>query len=183
MKFTTLLLVGLAVGLLALVACNRKSAKNVQQTDQPAPPPVPPAPLIPPPPPVPPTKDPVQVVGYQKTACFGKCPVYQVKFFSDGKVTWYGKMNVERLGLHEAKVEPAVLKGIRDKANELKYWDFEGEYPRGKKVADLPSTITFLRAGDVEKTVVDTHEAPENLKLFERYLEELIGSLDWQSSK
>ena len=121
-----------------------------------------------------------QVAGYQKTACFGKCPVYQVKFYSDGKVTWYGQMNVERKGWYETKVDKTVLTDIRDKAHAAKYWDFSGEYPTGQKVADLPSTVTFIRAGDTQKTVVNTHQAPPELEAFEEYLEGIINGLDWR---
>lgn len=179
MKLTAIAFVVAAIGLLTLVACNRKSAKNADQTPPAAAPPSTPEPNIPPPPP--PAPEAFQVAGFQKTACFGKCPVYQVKFFSDGKVTWYGKMNVERMGWWEAKVDQATLKGIKTKADEVKYWDMSAEYPQGQKVADLPSTILYVRAGDVEKSVMDTHGAPEKLKEFERYLEDLISSLDWRS--
>lgn len=125
-----------------------------------------------------------QVVGYEKTACFGRCPVYQVKFFSDGTVSWNGRMNVERMGAHQAQVKPEVLKAIREKADEVRFFDFYNEYPTGdRKIADLPSTITYLRVGDMEKQVTNTHEAPEKLKEFERYLEDLIGKLEWKPSR
>ncbi|MEK7254737.1 MAG: DUF6438 domain-containing protein [Bacteroidota bacterium] len=128
--------------------------------------------------------DAFQVVGYEKTACFGRCPVYQDKFFSDGKVTWYGRMNVERMGNYEAQVKPEDLRAIREKADEVHFFDFYNEYPTGdRKIADLPSTKIYLRVGDMEKQVTDTHEAPEKLKEFEKYLEDLIGKLEWKLSE
>lgn len=129
-----------------------------------------------------PKKDAYQVVGYQKTACFGKCPVYQVKFYSDGKVTWFGQHNVERLGWHEAKATDALLKEIRDKAHAVNYWDFAGVYPEGQRVADLPSTVTYIRTGDMEKSVVNTYQGPAELEAFEQYLESVINKLDWRTS-
>jgi uncharacterized protein DUF6438 len=120
------------------------------------------------------------VAAFEKTACYGKCPVYQVKFYNDGKVTWYGRMYVDRMGWHEARVEPAVLKSIRSKAHETGYLDFESEYPTERRIADLPGTITYVRIGDVEKQVSDTHDAPEKLKEFEAFLEGLINGLDWR---
>ncbi|MFQ5445887.1 MAG: DUF6438 domain-containing protein [Saprospiraceae bacterium] len=122
------------------------------------------------------------VAAFEKTACYGKCPVYQVKFYSDGKVTWYGKLFVDRMGWHEAHVEPAVLKSIRDKVHETGYLDFESEYPTERRIADLPSTITYVRIGDVEKQVADTHDAPQELKEFEAFLEGLINGLEWKAS-
>ncbi|MBI5915652.1 MAG: hypothetical protein HY842_09765 [Bacteroidetes bacterium] len=173
MKFNlTLLLAALTV--VALSACHRKSANNTQApavTEKPGRPAAEPK------------EEAWQVAGFQKTACFGRCPVYQVKFFSDGKVTWYGQMNVERKGWHEARVQPEVLKSIRDKAHAVKFWDFYNEYPQGKKVADLPGTITYVRAGDMEKQIIDTHQAPDALKEFEKFMEELINSLTWRATE
>lgn len=170
----------LGLGLLAalvLVACNRKTAAPATteattttsttkpSTEQPAG-----------------EAKPYQVAGFGKTACFGKCPVFQVKFFSDGKVTWYGQLNVERKGWYESKVDKEKLKEIRDKAHAIKYWDFAAAYPTGYKVADLPSTVTYIRAGDTEKSVVNTHQAPAELEEFEDYLEGIINGLDWKPS-
>ncbi|MCF8246463.1 MAG: DUF6438 domain-containing protein [Saprospiraceae bacterium] len=158
----------------SIIACNRKA------TPPTAPPPI----VTPKPgndrPESEPEKEVYQVAGYQKTACFGKCPVYQVKFYSDRKVTWYGQHNVERMGWFEAQATDAVLKDIRDKAHAANYWDFAGVYPTDQKVADLPSTVTFIRTGDMEKTVVNTYQGPEELEAFENYLEGVINGLRWQ---
>jgi hypothetical protein len=167
----TLVLAAVAI----LFACNRKNANQSEK----------PAPTVPVPTPpagdkAPPKEGPYQMAGFEKTACFGKCPTFQVKFYSDGRVTYNGKMNVERLGMYEARTDNATLKRIKDKANEVGYFDFYNEYPVGKRIADLPSTITFLRVGDMEKQVKDTHEGPEKLKEFERYLEEIINGLTWK---
>ncbi len=123
------------------------------------------------------------VAAFEKTACFGKCPVYQVKFYSDGKVTWYGRMNVERQGWFSATVSPEMLKRIRTKANELNYFDLNPKYPSEMQVADLPSTITYVRIGDMEKQVVNTYDAPENLLAFEQFLADLIEGLDWKAEE
>jgi hypothetical protein len=73
-----------------------------------------------------------------------------------------------------------LLKSIRDKAHEVKFWDFQIQYPQGRKVADLPSTVTMIRAGDMEKIVVNTHQAPAELEAFEDYLEGIINGLAWK---
>lgn len=127
-----------------------------------------------------PAKDAYQVAGYQKTACFGKCPVYQVKFYSDGKVTWYGQMNVERMGDFVAKVDEKTLADIREHAHAAHYWDFASKYPTDYRIADLPSTVTYFRTGDMEKTVVNTYQGPTELEAFQDYLEGLIMALKWQ---
>ena len=123
------------------------------------------------------------VAAYEKTACYGKCPVYQVKFYSDGKVTWNGRLFVDRMGWYEAHVENAVLNSIRDKAHETGFMDLESKYPTEGRIADLPSTITYKLIGDVEKQVNDTHDAPEMLKEFEAFLEGVINGLEWRPAE
>lgn len=165
------------VATLLLTACHRQTSKTVQavpldtlitQSDETA---------------RPPEHFAYLVAVFKKTACFGKCPVFEVKFYSDGKVTWYGKMNVDRQGWHTSMVSPEVLKSITSKAKELNYFDLEARYPADLQVADLPSTITYVRVGDVEKQVVNTHDAPENLLAFERFLSEIIESLNWKAEE
>ncbi len=171
MKRHLLTTIGLMAILLA-TACHRKAA--------PQPPAAPEIPTTPIRPANEPKPEVYQVAGYQKTACFGKCPVYQVKFFTDGRATWYGQHNVERMGWYEARVDKAVLDRIREKALSVNFWDFAGAYPTGQRVADLPSTVTYLRAGDVEKSVVNTHQGPLELEIFEAYLEGVITGLEWR---
>jgi hypothetical protein len=168
----------MAAGLLAL-ACNPpKAGTDAQQTQTPPNKPTKPNPTDEAEQPL---EEAYPVAGFEKTPCFGKCPVYTVQFFSNGKVTWLGRMNVERMGAYEAFVTEGTLKSIRDRAFELNYLDLYNEYPhQGKRVADLPSTITFLRVSDIEKQVVNTHDAPHNLKQFEKYLEEIINGLAWR---
>lgn len=169
----------LALSLLAviiLVACNRKAAAPVT-TEKPKPGDI--TNLVE----EAPREKAYQVVGYQKTACFGKCPVFQVKFYNDGKVTWYGQHNVERMGWHEAMVDKAVLADIRAKVSGAKYWDFAPAYPVAHKIADLPSTVTYIRIGDMEKSVINTHQAPVELVAFEEYLEGIINGLTWKPSR
>gem|GEM_PF-6454771 len=73
MKRHLLTTIGLMAILLA-TACHRKAA--------PQPPAAPEIPTTPIRPANEPKPEVYQVAGYQKTACFGKCPVYQVKFFT-----------------------------------------------------------------------------------------------------
>lgn len=169
-----------ALAMVFILACNRKTTPPSTPT--------PPATGVTPKPgndrpETEPAIDAYQVVGYQKTACFGKCPVFQVKFFSDGKVTWYGQMNVERMGNYETKVDKQVLTDIRDHAHAAHYWDFASKYPTDQRIADLPSTVTFIRTGDMEKMVVNTYQGPAELEAFQTYLEGVIMGLKWQPAQ
>jgi hypothetical protein len=122
-----------------------------------------------------------EIAGFEKTPCYGQCPVYKVTFLSDGRVTWFGRNNVERLGTYEAEVELKVLKEIQQKAKEVGYFTFAEEYPLNHKIADLPFTTTFVNDGVTTKSVRNQLEAPERLIDFEDYLEALISRLNWKA--
>jgi hypothetical protein len=177
MKLYLLAMLGLA-GIFVLVACNRKTTAPTEV-----------APIAEEPKSKGnetielPKEKPYQVVGFQKTACFGKCPAYQVKIYNDGKATWYGQLNVERLGWHEAMVSKEVLAAIKQKVSEIRYLDFAHQYPTNNRVADLPSTVTYIRIGDIEKSVVNTYQAPTELDVFEDYLEGIVMGLAWKPSR
>ena len=173
---TKFILFAIVAATVVFVACNQKNASQTKEIsgepDKPAVTEEPTSEM--------PKEKAYQVIGFQKTPCFGKCPVYEVKFFSDGTATYHGRMNVDREGWYEARLEKKVIKDIQAKADAIGYWDFYEKYPLENQVADLPSTITTVRVGDMIKTVRNTHDAPAKLVEFENYLSGIIEGLDWK---
>ncbi|RMG76525.1 MAG: hypothetical protein D6714_21225, partial [Bacteroidetes bacterium] len=118
----------------------------------------------------------------KKTPCYGTCPVFEARFYTDGRVEYVGKMNVEKVGTYQSRVDEATLKAIKDKALEAGFFDFYDKYPTGDvQISDLPTTITHLRIGDMQKTVSNKYQAPEALKAYEKYLLELLDRLEWSA--
>ncbi|MEY3368637.1 MAG: hypothetical protein RI973_1792 [Bacteroidota bacterium] len=171
-KFISLL-TAVAV-LLSIAACHRKSgAASGNSAAEPSKPVVET-------PAAEPAEEAYLFVAYEKTACFGRCPVYQVQLYSDGKATWNGRMNVSKLGNYEGRVSQEQLKAIRQKVHDVRFLDFENAYPTdGQRIVDLPVTITYIRIGDMDKTVKNTHGAPQSLKEFEKYLEAVFEGITW----
>lgn len=48
-------------------------------------------------------------VSLERTACFGRCPVYTVTIAGDGAVSWHGIANVRDLGAARASIARAKL--------------------------------------------------------------------------
>lgn len=115
----------------------------------------------------------------QKTACFGRCPIYVMTVYNDGRVEYIGKKFVEKLGMHKANADKNKLEDLMKKAKEYGFFGLENVYDK-EGITDLPSVITTLRDGDGFKTVVDRFDSPENLRKFEQYFEESFKSLDWK---
>ena len=45
-----------------------------------------------------------QVAAIEKSPCFGKCPVYTMQIFKDGKVLYEGRMNTKKLGTFQKNI-------------------------------------------------------------------------------
>lgn len=130
-----------------------------------------------------PVEKPYVMASIRKTPCYGKCPVFEAKFYSDGRAEYKGKMNVDKIGNYTSRVDKETLRSIKSKAMEVGYLDFEREYPTGEvKISDLPTTVTHLRIGDMTKTISNKYQAPEGLKTYEKFLTDMIDRMEWTKS-
>ncbi len=127
-----------------------------------------------------PAADAYAMVTMKRSSCFGRCPVYEVRFYTDGTIEYVGKMNVERLGTWRTRMSEEEVDALRQKIHEVGFWDFSPEYPDdGTVVTDLPTTTIVVRVGDMMKEVREKHGAPRTLKDFEKYLDGLLEGRDW----
>lgn len=118
---------------------------------------------------------------FQKTACFGKCPTYDVLVNANGEVIYNGINFVERKGKHKAKLDIRQIAGLLKQASQANFFNLENEYPVDDAlfIPDLPNTITYLKQGDLKKKIFNNNEAPEALIEFEKYLETLFAALEY----
>lgn len=114
------------------------------------------------------------------TPCYGKCPVYEVKFSRSQYVTWRGYANTSRIGFYEARIEGKLLEEIQKRAESLGLFDLEEMYPtQGEFLDDYPAVVTHVYSGDREKRIVNVYDAPAAVLVFEEYLIELTKKLSW----
>lgn len=121
---------------------------------------------------------------FQKTACYGTCPTYDVLVYSNGKVVYKGIRNVDRIGTFTSRLDIKQLSGLLKEASKINFFNLEDNYPVDDAlfIPDLSNTITYLKQGELRKKVFDNNEAPEELVAFEQYLATLFESLDYQAS-
>ena len=123
--------------MLAVTACNPKTASKVTETTPKTPTPVeqPTVPKveIPDEPPIA-VEEPMEevkvelIASIKKTACYGTCPTFETKIYSDGRVTYHGKKNVERVGHYEGLLKGDFQAEIRDMAVAVKYFNLSKKY-------------------------------------------------------
>ena len=120
------------------------------------------------------------ILEFQKTSCFGKCPVYIIRGYSDGRVIYHGKANVEKVGYYETMLTEDSISVIFEKAQNFGFFELENNYPpSGPPISDLPKTNTYLKKGTIEKKVSDNYDSPLALQQFEKYLDEYFSGLNW----
>lgn len=118
------------------------------------------------------------VARIQRTACFGRCPIYTISLYNSGFATYRGQKWVENEGFYGAYVGLNVLKTLQSMAKEINFLELQDIYD-SNGVTDLPSTITTIRINDHVKVVVNRFEAPEKLIKFEKLFDSLFKDVKW----
>lgn len=117
----------------------------------------------------------------KKTACYGKCAVFEAKIYSNGRVVYEGKQYVEKLGQFEAFASDEWISRLQNKALELGILAMNSHYPeKANFIPDLPNTVTYLKSEGQEKTIVNNHNAPVSLSEYETFLLSLLEELEWK---
>jgi len=118
------------------------------------------------------------IISLERTPCYGTCPIYKIKIFSDGSAFYHGERFVEKIGNYEFSVSKETLNYILKKADEIGFFELEDKYTAN--ITDLPKTITFIKNGKHKKRVVDYYGAPKILKEFESLVD---GCIDYRRMK
>lgn len=120
------------------------------------------------------------IASIKRTNCYGKCPSYEAKLYSNGTVVYEGKAHTAKLGLFEAYLLKPQIDSLFALADAMNFFELASFYPtNGKKLSDLPETHTYLKVGENEKTIINNHNSPKDLRLLESYLDELLADLEW----
>ncbi len=136
---------------------------------------------------------------FERTACLGACPVYEVVLHDDGRVEWTGKEHVAVVGLEHGQVAPADVAGLWERlqawhdrqrsATNAKEGCVRVERTEGTTVmtfaqSDQPGTTIRLRSQGEAWSVVHDHGCPmtpslERLRALEDEIDAVAGSERW----
>jgi len=119
------------------------------------------------------------LIGFEKTPCFGRCPVYKVKVYRSGFATYEGLNFTEKLGMYSANFSEDEIARIFKSAAEIGYFSLEDKYDN-PMISDLPSTTSTLNTEDEKKRITARVNVPEKLKNFHKNLAGTLQEKDWQ---
>jgi hypothetical protein len=119
----------------------------------------------------------------ERTACFGRCPVYRLAVSPAGAVSYEGTANVRRIGAATGQVPADSVTALLSELEEADYFSFADSYTSndptcGRYATDLPTVMTSVTMQGRTKRIVHDHgcAAPGALDVLERRIDEVLGS-------
>ena len=120
-------------------------------------------------------------ISYSRGACFGMCPIFDLVVMKDGKASYLGKNNVNRIGRFEAQVSFSDIQLIQSKAREIGYFELLPVYDN-ESVHDLPNIITGISDGKHVHRVRNRYKGPAALRYLYTELDSLIERQSWKAA-
>jgi TonB family protein len=105
----------------------------------------------------------------ERTACFGRCPVYSVELFSNGKIKYTGTRNVANIGTFNYKVSAQKVKSIFAYIEKNKISSLKNKYE--EIASDLPRLHMKFLISKKAKAIQNAEAGPF-------YLQEIASRVD-----
>lgn len=119
---------------------------------------------------------------YQRTACFGTCPIFVLKIYKSGYATYEGTNFVEMMGKFDGYAPQGALEAVMAQANGIGYFNMQDRYDA--MVSDLPSIITEITGPNGNrKRVNNRYGGPKSLQDLYPILDHVIESTEWKPIK
>ena len=121
------------------------------------------------------------MVSLERTACYGRCPIYKVTVLRDGTVLWEGERFVKTTGKATAKLPAATVAQLADAFKAADFFALRDKYDN-REMTDQPSAIVHFDDGKRKKSVEHYYgdgSAPKALTVLEERIDALIGTARW----
>lgn len=113
----------------------------------------------------------------ERTPCFGACRAYSIKIYRSGFATYDGRMNVDLMGTHSARIATAMMEDLLTRSEGSGFFGMNDKYDA--QVTDLPSTIIRIVSNGRDKKVVARVGTPPAFKALAEYAEGQLLPLKW----
>ena len=108
------------------------------------------------------------IISLEKTACFGRCPVFKIIIYDNGEASYNGQKFVKKVGKYDLKVSKREIDKILSKAKKIGFNNLKNEY--SERITDLPTTYIMIN----NKKIKDYYGAPSKLKDLEKMIENIV---------
>lgn len=125
----------------------------------------------------------------ERTACFGACPIYEVRITSDGAVTFNGREYTKTKGMATGQISSSDFRRLVSEFESLDYFSLPDRFAPGtpvcpRMVTDMPSANTSLRLNGKTKSVSHYRGCGDSgvlgkLITLENRIDEVAGTAKW----
>lgn len=116
---------------------------------------------------------------YEKTPCFGRCPIFKLTIYHSGFATYDGINFVDNIGFHKAKLKFEQMGKIRDLLNGINFFSLDDTYDN-EHVMDIPARIIEARYDGKKKRILARYQAPQELRDVFNEIDKLFENTEWE---
>jgi hypothetical protein len=117
------------------------------------------------------------VIKLERTACYGRCPVYVVSIDARGNVTYEGTRFVKVAGRQTDRVPASRVAALVETVDRIRFFDLDDKYRQ--LITDLPTTFVTVTRDGRTKRIEDYFGAPKSLKDLERQIDDAAQTARW----
>jgi hypothetical protein len=117
------------------------------------------------------------VIKLERTACYGRCPVYVVSIDARGNVTYEGTRFVKLAGRQTDRIPASRVTALVETVDRIRFFDLDDKYRQ--LITDLPTTFVTVTRDGRTKRIEDYFGAPKSLKDLERQIDDAAQTARW----
>ena len=117
------------------------------------------------------------VIKLERTACYGRCPVYVVSIDARGNVTYDGTRFVNVPGRQTDRVPASRVAALVETVDRIRFFDLDDKYRQ--LITDLPTTFVTVTRDGRTKRIEDYFGAPKSLNDLERQIDDAAQTARW----
>ncbi len=118
-----------------------------------------------------------KVLEYARSACFGKCPHFDLSIHENGWMIFDGKRFTKQEGIAIDKLSKEELTQLIADCRAADLWKYQSEY--GMNVSDLPTISIHFFEKEKDKKVKWKMRAPTALPTLSNKIMQLVYARDW----
>ena len=111
------------------------------------------------------------LIKIRKTACFGRCPVYEFIILKDGTAIFNGLQNVTKIGKHSLKLSKEEFTTLQSLLSKTTFSEYQDTY-NNPRITDLPSTYITYKGKQIQIRI--WQNVPQELKEITKYIEQIV---------
>ena len=115
---------------------------------------------------------------YKRGACFGTCPIFNLKIYQSGYAVYEGRNHVQMIGTYHSTMNAATLLKLAQVVDEIKYFSLKDEYDF-EGIQDIPAVHSTVVRDGVKKSIKNRYQGPSELKLLYAAFDEAVANSKW----